>query len=227
MKYFVGPEGRDKFLREGAGVPVIVDVLRATSTIVMALCCGAEKVVPVRDYEEALDVGRSIGALTIGERNGIKVEGFVHGNSPIELSGIPLEGKTIVMVTTNGTQIMVEGGIVASTLNAGAVAEKIVAVPHAYLLASGSPKKSDEDLCAAGLIELVAGRIRAGTAMEEAVALTVSCDEGRKLLEGIRHSRSGEKLAAYGFAADVDLVCTRINRFPVLPVYRNGEIRLE
>jgi 2-phosphosulfolactate phosphatase len=76
MKYFVGPEGRDKFLREGAGVPVIVDVLRATSTIVMALCCGAEKVVPVRDYDEALDVGRSIGALTIGERNGIKVEGF-------------------------------------------------------------------------------------------------------------------------------------------------------
>ncbi len=227
MKYFVGPDGRDEYLRDQTGIPVIVDVLRATSTIVMALYCGAAKVIPVRDYDEALDVGRSIGALTIGERNGIKVEGFIHGNSPTELSGIPLAGKTIVMVTTNGTQIMVEGGIIASTLNAGAVAEKIAAVPHTYLLASGSPKKSDEDLCAAGLIEHIAERIRAGAAMQEAVASTVSGPDGRKLLDGIRQSRSGEKLTAYGYGADVELVCTAINRFPVLPVYRNGEIRLE
>jgi phosphosulfolactate phosphohydrolase-like enzyme len=54
------------------------------------------------------------------------------------------------MVTTNGTQIMVEAHR-RQHLNAGAVAEKIVAVPHAYLLALASPKKSDEDLCAAGL----------------------------------------------------------------------------
>jgi len=226
MKYFVGPEGRDEFLTYGAGTPVIVDVLRATSTIVMALYCGAERVIPVRDYDEALAVGRRLGALTIGERNGIRVEGFAHGNSPTELSNIPVEGRTIVMVTTNGTQIMVEGGIIASTLNAGAVAKEIAAVPHVYLLASGSPKKSDEDLCAAGLIEHIAGRIRTGAAVEEAVASTVSGDEGKKLLDGIRHSRSGEKLTAYGYAADVELACDAINRFPVLPVYRNGEIRL-
>ncbi|MGA9141605.1 MAG: 2-phosphosulfolactate phosphatase [Methanocella sp.] len=226
MRYFVGPEGRDEFLRDPAGVPVIVDVLRATSTIVMTLSCGAARVIPVRDYDEALAVGRRLNALTVGERNGIKVEGFVHGNSPTELSVIPLKGKTIVMVTTNGTQIMVEGGIIASTLNAGAVARAIAATPHAYLLASGSPRKSDEDLCAAGLIERIAGRICTGSSTGEAVASTVSSDEGRKLLDGIRRSRSGEKLTAYGYGADVELVCSAINRFPVLPVYHNGEIRL-
>jgi 2-phosphosulfolactate phosphatase len=226
MKFFVGPEGRDEFLRNPAGIPVIVDVLRATSTIVMALYCGAERVVPVRDYDEALAVGRRLEALTIGERNGIKVEGFIHGNSPTELSRTLLKGETIVMVTTNGTQIMVEGGIIASTLNAGAVAEEIAAMPHAYLLASGSPKKSDEDLCAAGLIEHIAERIRAGLHAEEAVASTVSSTEGKKLLDGIRHSGSGEKLAAYGYGADVDLVCTAINRYPIAPVYSKGEIRL-
>lgn len=226
MKYFVGPEGRDEFLGNPDGVPVIVDVLRATSTIVMALYCGADRVIPVRDYDEALAVGRRLGALTIGERNGIRVEGFARGNSPTELSGISLEGKTIVMVTTNGTQIMVEGGIIASTLNAGAVAKEIAAVPHTYLLASGSPKKSDEDLCAAGLIERIAGRVRTGSAMEEAVASAIADSEGRQLLDGIRHSGSGKKLTAYGYGADVDLVCTAVNEFPVLPAYRNGEIRL-
>jgi 2-phosphosulfolactate phosphatase len=226
MKYFVGPEGRDEFLGNPAGLPVIVDVLRATSTIVIALYRGAERVIPVRDYDEALAVGRRLGALTIGERNGIKVEGFAHGNSPTGLSGVPLEGKTIVMVTTNGTQIMVEGGIIASTFNAGVVANEIAAVPHAYLLASGSPKKSDEDLCAARLIEHIAGGIRTGSAMEEAVESVVSDAEGRQLLDGIRHSGSGEKLTAYGYGADVELIVTAVNEFPVLPIYRHGEIRL-
>lgn len=226
MKYYVGPEGRDEYLANPAGVPVIVDVLRATSTIVAALYLGAARVVPVRDYDEALATGRRLEALTVGERNGIKVAGFVHGNSPTELSSVSLKGKTIVMVTTNGTQIMVEGGIIASTLNAGVVAEAIAAVPHAYLLASGSPKKSDEDRCAAGLIEHIAEKICAGMSADEAVASTVSSGEGRKLLDGIGHSGSGEKLTAHGYGADVELVCTAINSNPVLPVYRNGEIRL-
>lgn len=226
MRYFVGPEGRDAFLKEGDGIPVIVDVLRATSTIVMALYHGAEKVIPVMDYGEALAIGRRLGALTVGERNGIRVDGFAHGNSPTELSRVPLEGKTIVMVTTNGTQVMAEGGIIASTLNAGVVAKELASVPHAYLLASGPPRKSDEDRCAAGIIESIAGKIRAGQAVEEAVSSAVSDAEGKQLLDGIRRSGSGEKLARYGYGADVDLVCTALNKYPVLPVYRNGEIRL-
>lgn len=227
MRYFVGPEGRDEFLNEYDGVPVIVDVLRATSTIVTALYRGAEKVIPVRGYDEALAIGRRLGALTVGERNGIRVEGFAHGNSPTELSRIPLEGKTIVIVTTNGTQVMAEGGIIASTLNAGAVAKEIATLPHSYLLASGSPRKSDEDRCAAGMIEIIAEKIRAGRTVEEAVASAVSGAEGKQLLDGIRRSGSGEKLARYGYGADVDLVSMAVNAYPVLPVYHDGVIRLQ
>jgi 2-phosphosulfolactate phosphatase len=222
----VGPEGRDDYLESPEGVPVIIDVLRATSTIIVALSRGADRVIPVRDYDEALRLGSSLGALTIGERNGIKVDGFLYGNSPTDLMGLPLEGKTIVMVTTNGTQVMVDGGIIASTLNAGAVAARISSTPHAYLLASGSPKKSDEDRCAARLIELTAGEIRTGSDPATASASVFLSDEGQKLLDGIRRSRSGEKLTAYGYGDDVDLVCTAVNRYPILPVYRDGEIKI-
>jgi 2-phosphosulfolactate phosphatase len=207
-------------------MPVIIDVLRATSTIIVALSRGAARVIPVRDYDEALLLGRRIGALTIGERNGIKVDGFFYGNSPTDLMHLPLEGKTIVMVTTNGTQVMVEGGIVASTLNAGTVAARIASTPHAYLLASGSPEKSDEDLCAARLIELTVGKVREGADPDTASASVFLSHQGQQLLEGIRSSRSGEKLTAYGYGEDVDLVCTAVNRYPVLPIYHDGEIKL-
>ncbi len=226
MRCYVGPEGRDEYLESPEGVPVIIDVLRATSTIIVALTRGAARIIPVRDYDEALRLGNSLGALTVGERNGIKVDGFLYGNSPTDLMHLPLEGKTIVMVTTNGTQVMVEGGIVASTLNAGTVAARIASTPHAYLLASGSPKKSDEDLCAARLIELTAGKIREGSDPDTASASIFLSDEGQQLLEGIRSSRSGEKLTAYGYGEDVDLVCTAVNRYPILPIYSNGEIKL-
>jgi 2-phosphosulfolactate phosphatase len=154
------------------------------------------------------------------------VEGFLYGNSPTDLLQLPLEGKTIVMVTTNGTRVMVEGGLIASTLNAGIVAAQIAGKPHAYLLASGSPRKSDEDLCAARFIELVADRILSGDSPDEASATVFLSEKGQRLLEGIRRSRSGEKLTAYGYGADVELVCTAIHRYPVLPAYQNGEIML-
>ena len=226
MRYYVGPEGRDEYLEKPSGTPVIVDVLRASSTIIVALSRGAARVIPMRDYEEALELGRGIGAVLIGERHGIKVDGFDYGNLPTDMMQIHMEGKTIVMVTTNGTQVMVDGGIIASTLNAGAVASRIASVPHDYLLASGSPKKSEEDLCAARLIELIAEKISAGIAPDTAATTTFFSDEGQQFLDGIRGSRSGEKLTAYGYGEDVDLVCTAINRYPVLPLYRDGEIRL-
>jgi 2-phosphosulfolactate phosphatase len=165
-------------------------------------------------------------AITVGERHGIKVEGFDYGNSPTDLQQVPLAGKTIVLVTTNGTRVMVEGGIIASTLNAGAVAAHIAGKPHAFLLASGSPRKSDEDRCAAQFIELVTDRICEGADPDTASASAFLSDEGQRLLEGIRLSGSGKKLTAFGYGEDVDLVCTAINRYPVLPVFRNGEIKL-
>ncbi len=226
MRYYVGPEGRDEYLENPEGVPVIIDVLRATSTIIVALSRGAARVIPVRDYDDALALGRSLGAITIGERNGVKVDGFDYGNSPTDMVQLPLEGKTIVMATTNGTQVMVEDGIVASTLNAGVVAATISGKSHAYLLASGSPKKSDEDLCAARFIERVTEKVAACSGPDVAAAEAFLSKEGQRWLEGIRRSRSGEKLAAYGYGADVELACTAINRYPVLPVYSDGEIKL-
>lgn len=82
---------------------VVIDILRATSTICTAIHEGAESVRAVADFEEAKSLGKK-GYLTAAERDGIKVEGFDLGNSPFECMNGAVKGKRIALTTTNGTK---------------------------------------------------------------------------------------------------------------------------
>ena len=82
---------------------VVIDILRATTTMVVAYENGANNVVPVEHLEDAL-VYRDKGYLIAGERNGVKVDGFDMGNSPQEFTKNVVEGRNIVLSTTNGTK---------------------------------------------------------------------------------------------------------------------------
>ena len=82
---------------------VVIDILRATTTMVVAYENGANNVVPVEHLEDALSY-REQGYLIAGERNGVKVDGFDMGNSPQEFTKDIVEGQKIVLSTTNGTK---------------------------------------------------------------------------------------------------------------------------
>jgi 2-phosphosulfolactate phosphatase len=82
---------------------VVIDILRATTTMVVAYENGANNVVPVEHLEDALSY-REQGYLIAGERNGVKVDGFDMGNSPQEFTKDIVEGQNIVLSTTNGTK---------------------------------------------------------------------------------------------------------------------------
>ena len=82
---------------------VVIDILRATTTMVVAYENGAKNVVPVEHLEDALSY-REQGYLIAGERNGVKVDGFDMGNSPQEFTKDIVEGQNIVLSTTNGTK---------------------------------------------------------------------------------------------------------------------------
>ncbi|ABR30246.1 2-phosphosulfolactate phosphatase [Thermosipho melanesiensis] len=99
-----------KFLPEklkSAQVIVVIDVLRATTTMITAIANGCEYIIPVQSVNDAKVYGKEF--LVCGERNGIKPEGFDKGNSPLEYFDV--EDKKIVLTTTNGTKTlkMVEG----------------------------------------------------------------------------------------------------------------------
>jgi len=119
----------------GRGV-VVVDVLRATTSIVTALANGAKAVVPAATSEEAVRLTANLeknGYVLAGERKSLKIEGFALGNSPREMTAEAVGGKTIYMSTTNGTPalVAVQGGepvLVAAAVNFSAVAERARAV---------------------------------------------------------------------------------------------------
>ena len=87
-------------------IVVIIDVFRATSTIASALYNGARCVIPVDSVPKAIEIGKSIGGIAAGERDGMIAEGLQHGNSPLEYSREFVENKILVLTTTNGTRLL-------------------------------------------------------------------------------------------------------------------------
>ena len=85
---------------------VIIDVLRATSTIATALHNGAKEVIPVSAVPDCIRIGKEMCGITAGERDGKVAEGLEYGNSPFEYPRLFIEGKTLVLTTTNGTKLL-------------------------------------------------------------------------------------------------------------------------
>lgn len=87
-------------------VVVIIDVFRATSTIASVLHNGAKCIIPVDTVPKAIEISKRIDAIAAGERDGKIADGLAHGNSPLEYSPDFIEGKTLVLTTTNGTKLL-------------------------------------------------------------------------------------------------------------------------
>lgn len=110
---------------------VVIDVLRATSVMVTALDHGAKAIIPFQTLEETHQFGKNRpDVLKCGERNAQKIEGFHHGNSPLEMMGDSIVGKTLLMTTTNGTATIKacdigERILIATYINALAVAKEL------------------------------------------------------------------------------------------------------
>ncbi len=91
-------------------VVFVVDTLRASTTICAALAHGARGVVPVASIEEAMKLAQTLERREVvltGERNGVRIDGFDLGNSPLEMTEEAVRGRTLVMTTTNGTRAIV------------------------------------------------------------------------------------------------------------------------
>jgi 2-phosphosulfolactate phosphatase len=87
-------------------IVVIIDVLRATSTIATALYNGAKSVIPVETVAECIQIGKQIEGITAGERDGQIADGLSYGNSPFEYPENFVKDKTLVLTTTNGTKLL-------------------------------------------------------------------------------------------------------------------------
>ncbi|HEY0612257.1 MAG TPA: 2-phosphosulfolactate phosphatase [Chitinophaga sp.] len=211
-------------------IVVIIDVLRATSTICTALYNGAAKVIPVASVEECVNIGRQLEAITAGERDGKIAEGLAYGNSPFEYPRDFVEGKTLVLTTTNGTKLLHMAKdaiqiITGSFPNLSAVCDYLTAQGQNVILgcAAWKDRVNMEDTLFAGA---VVSRIREHFSVncDSALAAETLYNNARNDLYGFMKQASHfQRLSRYGLEKDIQY-CLTPDGANVLPLLKNGEL---
>jgi len=216
---------------------IVIDVLRATSTMLTALAHGCQAIYPVETVLQAKQLQlQHPGYLLGGERYCKKIPGFDVGNSPFEYMDERIAGKTLVITTTNGTRAIQKAGkactiIAASLLNGKAcAAEAYAAKKDIVIICSGTQDaySCEDGLCAGQLVEEL--KLLAGSSGSE---LNVN-DFGLSMLHAYRYVQSdltaallncsnGKRLCRLGFQDDV-VYCSRMNLIPLVPVIREGKL---
>jgi 2-phosphosulfolactate phosphatase len=201
-------------------VGIVVDVLRATSTMSQALAAGYRRVLCCAEIEDARALAATEGDVKLaGERRLEHIEGFDFGNSPRELAGEPA-AETLILSTTNGTRLLVaaaarfEHVLVGSLLNLNAVA--------------AAARKTGQDvsvLCAGVLGELAlddaycAGRIVAALGGDHADSAAAAARLAASFPDsqaGLGASRSASNLRKHGLEEDIEW-CARESALDVVP----------
>lgn len=214
---------------------VVIDVVRATSSIIAAMGNGAKSVTPLKTVKEAKRLRKEHpNYILAGERKGIKPKGFDLDNSPLSLTVENVSGKNLIMTTTNGTRALAHSGkskwiLVGAFLNASAVAKKSVEIASrnkvgiSFVLAGQNRHFAFEDfVCAGGII----GRLPTnGIVLSDKALGALFAFEGAKnnLQESISRSEHAQELLRIDFGKDIEFAC-QIDRYDLVPVYQNGII---
>ncbi len=213
-------------------IVVIIDVFRATSTIATALYNGAKRVIPVDAVDKCIEIGMQTGGITAGERDGKIIPGLAHGNSPAEYPRSFVEGKTLVLTTTNGTKLLhmaLNKGaaevVTGSFPNLSAVCEYLVSQHKNVILGCSAWKDRfnlEDTLFAGAVIQRVKEHF------------TIHCDSSlmaadmyalhqNDMHQFIRKTTHWHRLASYGLESDLEY-CVTPDVANILPIYRNGDL---
>ena len=214
-------------------VVVIIDVFRATSTIATALYNGAGRVIPVDNVDRCIAIGAEIaGSITAGERDGKVIEGLQYGNSPAEYPDTFINGKTLVLTTTNGTRLLhmalASGAaqvVTGSFPNLSAVCNFITAQNRNVILGCSGWKDRfnlEDTLFAGAMVKRVKEHF------------TIHCDSSLmaeemytlhqpNLFDFIQKTTHWHRLANYGLEKDL-AYCVSIDVANVLPIYNEGNL---
>lgn len=213
---------------------MIIDVLRATSTICTALYNGARYIIPVDNVPRCIEWGKQIECITAGERDGRVAEGLEHGNSPFEYPREFIGGKTLVLTTTNGTRLLymaLEKGatkiITGSFPNLSAVCEYLITQQHDVVLACAAWKDrvNIEDTLFAGA---VIGRVKDHFSIDcdaSQMAASLYNEAKGNLVEFMQKKNASHyhRLVGYGLEKDIRY-CLSEDVANVLPFYEEGKL---
>lgn len=218
-------------------VCIVVDVIRASSTIVTLLDKGCRSVYTVGSVAGARALAREKGWLIGGERNGLTVRGFDFGNSPFELEGMNLRGKKAVLTTTNGTKVIKKAAfsravLIGCFLNASACCRRALELVREHgtgvgIVCAGEKGRFVlDDACCAGY--LVKTLLRTGKEMELDLMVSDAARAAHRLFDSypdirscFMESSSGRRLVEIKREEDI-ASCSRVDVSDLVPVLINS-----
>jgi 2-phosphosulfolactate phosphatase len=230
------PELSDELFFKGK-TSVVIDVLRASNTIITALANGAKEIIPVASVDSAVKLSKGLfGGTTLlgGERNTKKIEGFQLGNSPLEYTSEKVKLKTIILFTTNGTKAVVKARFsdilfICSFINIDAVVNKIsVLEQDIEIICSGNPGSfSMEDVVCAGMaVSLLARKNKEYSLSDSAkAALLLYNSVKENIFDMLQRTEHSLVLQKNGFDEDIKY-CSEINTTEAIPYLSGNVIKL-
>ena len=218
-------------------IVVIIDVLRATSTIATALYNGAKSVIPVDSVSRCIELGKQIEGITAGERDGKVAEGLVHGNSPFEYPREFIEGKTLVLTTTNGTRLLqmaLDKGakqiITGSFPNLSSVCNHLSEMKQNVILgcAAWKDRVNMEDMLFAGAVISRIGKQFSINCDSSHLAETMYNKAEKDLFGFMKKNEASHYHRLMGFGLEKDIrYCLTADGADVLPLYENGKLMVQ
>jgi 2-phosphosulfolactate phosphatase len=215
-------------------VVVIIDVLRATSTIATALHNGAASVVPVSTVPQCIELGEALGGITAGERDGKVAEGLKYGNSPFEYPTSFIKNKILVLTTTNGTKLLhmaLDRGapeiITGSFPNLSAVCEHLIASDKDVLLGCAAWKDRvnlEDTLFAGAVIHRIKSHFNIlcdSCGIAESMYLEAGQDRFSFMKE--KNATHYHRLMKYGLEKDIRY-CLTEDGANVLPIFKGDRL---
>jgi 2-phosphosulfolactate phosphatase len=219
------------------GIAVVIDVLRATTTIVHALAAGCTEVRPCVEVDEARTLAGTMRAgrvLLGGERGGKPLPGFDLGNSPGEYTPKVCKGTTLVLTTTNGTRALLRAAeadrvLLAAFVNYSAVCEQLgqeTRPVHIVCAGTDGAVTLEDTLLAGALVDYLCevGEVE----VNDSARLAWDCFEnhGRLLLAALEVSGGGANLRSLGYDDDIR-AAAEVDRFALVPELRRDPLRVE
>ncbi len=214
---------------------IMVDELRASTTITVALE-KFEKVIPTFTPEQAIEMSKKHNGVLAGERNGMKIEDFEIGNSPVDINNYTTKKKVLILTTSNGTRILkdmtAQTILIGGLINAKAVAEAAIekATSHIDLVMAGwKGNFTIEDYLACGEILYQISKINHKENLNiefseySQSAILASRDENA-LIQHILNSGSAKRLEKLGLSRDIDF-CLKKNISNNVGIYNQDVIK--
>ena len=215
-------------------IVVIIDILRATSTIATALHNGAKAIIPVDSVAECVKLGKQMEVISAGERDGQIAEGLKYGNTPFQYTSEFIKGKTLVLTTTNGTRLLrmaldanAREIITGSFCNISAVCEYLTGQNKNIILACSAWKNrvNFEDTLFAGA---VLNRIRSHFEVNcdaSGIAENLFLQANGDLFEFMKTNNASHYHRLMGFGLEKDIrYCLTNDNASILPKYSGGKL---